>query len=137
MAAAEADAETIRLQGEGEAQAIRARGEAKAWKQYGQAAMIDKLLTSLPEVAAAVSQPLAQTDRIVMIGGGNGGIGASQLTGDVTRVVSQLPEVIESLTGIDILGTLKNLPRVVTTDGANTETAKVQRSGEAKESSES
>ncbi len=158
VAGAEADSETIKLHGEGEAQAIRARGEAEAgailarglaeaeamstkaeaWKQYGQAAMIDKLLESLPEVAAAVSAPLAKTDRIVMIGGGNGGsIGASQLTGDVTKVVSQLPDIVESLTGIDILGTLKNLPGVMTTDGASRETAEVQSSGEAEESSES
>ena len=50
-------------------------------------------------------------------GGENGSIGASKLTNDVTRVVSQLPDLVESLTGIDILGTLKNLPRVATTDG--------------------
>ena len=152
VAAAEADAETIKLRGEGEAQAIRARGEAEAdairaqgfaeadamqtkaeaWKQYGQAAMIDKLLTSLPEVAAAVSQPLAQTDRIVMIGGGgDGSIGASKLTGDVTKIVSQLPDLVESLTGIDILGTLKNLPRIATTDGAGGETAEGQGDGRA------
>ena len=115
MAGAEADSETIKLHGEGEAQAIRARGEAEAgailarglaeaeamrtkaeaWKQYGQAAMIDKLLESLPEVAAAVSAPLAKTDRIVMIGGGNGGsMGASQLTGDVPKIISQLPDIV-------------------------------------------
>ncbi len=150
VAGAEADAETIRLHGEGEAQAIRARGEAEAdairarglaeaeamerkadaWKQYGQAAMIDTLLESLPEVAAAVAQPLAQTDRIVMIGGGSDGIGASRLTGDVTTVVSQLPDLVESLTGIDILGTLKNLRGVVTTDELSGETAEIQGSDE-------
>ena len=150
VAGAEADSETIKLHGEGEAQAIRARGEAEAgailarglaeaeamstkaeaWKQYGQAAMIDKLLESLPEVAAAVSAPLAKTDRIVMIGGGNGGsMGASQLTGDVTRIISQLPDIVESLTGIDILGTLKNLPGVVATDGASRDTTEPLSSG--------
>ena len=93
--------------------------KADAWKEYGQAAMIDTLLESLPDVASSVAQPLAQTDRIVMISGGdNGSIGASKLTNDVTKVVSQLPDLVESLTGIDILGTLKNLPRVATTDGA-------------------
>ena len=137
VAGAEAEAESLTLNGTGEANAIRARGEAEAdairarglaeaeamrvkaeaWKEYGQAAMIDTLLESLPEVASAVAQPLAQTDRIVMISGGdNGSIGASKLTNDVTRVVAQLPDLVESLTGIDILGTLKNLPRVATTD---------------------
>ena len=135
VAEAEAQAETLTLHGGGEADAIRARGEAEAesirarglaeadamrtkaeaWKQYGQAAVIDSLLTSLPDVAAAISQPLAQTDRIVMISGEGGSTGASKLTGDVTKVVSQLPDLVESLTGIDILATLKNLPRVVAT----------------------
>ena len=144
VAEAEAEAETLTLRGGGEADAIRARGEAEAgvirarglaeadamrtkaeaWKEYGQAAVIDSLLTSLPDVAAAISQPLAQTDRIVMISGEGGSTGASKLTGDVTKVVSQLPDLVESLTGIDILATLKNLPRVVSTangaDGATT-----------------
>ena len=135
VAEAEAQAETLTLHGGGEADAIRARGEAEAeairarglaeadamrtkaeaWKEYGQAAVIDSLLTSLPDVAAAISQPLAQTDRIVMISGEGGSTGASKLTGDVTKVVSQLPDLVESLTGIDILATLKNLPRVVAT----------------------
>ncbi len=138
VAGAEAEAESLTLNGTGEANAIRARGEAEAdairaqglaeaeamrmkadaWKEYGQAAMIDTLLESLPEVASSVAQPLAQTDRIVMISGGeSGSMGASKLTNDVTKVVSQLPDLVESLTGIDILGTLKNLPRVATTDG--------------------
>ena len=136
VAEAEAAAEAITLNGNGEADAIRARGEAEAdairaqglaeaeamrtkadaWKEYGQAAVIDTLLESLPEVAAAVAQPLGQTDRIVMISG-DGSMGASKLTGDVTNVVSQLPDLVESLTGIDILGTLKALPRVQTTNG--------------------
>ena len=137
VAEAEASAESLTLRGNGEADAIRARGEAEAdairargfaeaaamqtkaeaWKQYGQAAMIDTLLESLPEVAAAVAQPLAQTDRIVMISG-DGSVGASKLTADVTQVVSQLPDLIESLTGIDILGTLRDLPRIATTEEA-------------------
>ena len=38
----------------------------------------------------------------------------------MTKVVSQLPDLVESLTGIDILATLKNLPRVVaTSNGAD------------------
>ena len=155
VAEAEAESESLRLIGEGEAQAIRARGEAEAdairarglaeadamhnkadaWKEYGQAAVIDKLLESLPEVAAAVSAPLAKTDRIVMISGGGDGMGASRLTSDVTRVVAQLPEVIESLTGIDILGTLKNLEQIVTTDGSGGDSMEADGGGETAESS--
>ena len=92
--------------------------------------MIDKLLESLPLVAEAVAQPLAKTERIVMISGGNGdsgGVGASRLTRDITNIVSQLPAVVEALTGIDILGMLKNLTEV----GSLTERgAEHTRSGE-------
>ena len=150
VAAAEAEAESLTLRGSGEADAIRARGEAQAdairaqgfaeadamrtkaeaWKEYGQAAMIDTLLASLPEVAAAVAQPLSQTDRIVMISG-DGSVGASKLTGDVTKVVSQLPDLVESLTGIDILGTLKNLPRVLNTDDTSAAIADILSNADA------
>ena len=138
IAEAEAEQERLRLLGLGEADAIRAKGEAEAdatraqglaeaeamrvkaeaWKQYGQAAVIDKLLESLPEIAEAIAQPLAKTDRIVMISGGNDtSMGASRITGEVTQIIAQLPEIIESLTGIDILAMLKELPGVATTDG--------------------
>ena len=126
VAEAEAEAEAIKLKGQAEAEAIKARGLAEAeamarkadsWKQYGQAALIEQVVSSLPKVAEAVAQPLSKTERIVMISGGNGdssGTGASRLTSDVTKIISQLPSVVEALTGIDILGTLKNLPGVQT-----------------------
>jgi len=133
VAEAEAESEAIRLRGNAEAEAIRARGlaeaeamdrKAQAWKEYGQAALIEQLFESLPQVAAAVAQPLSKTERIVMISGGNddsAGMGASRLTGDVIKIVAQLPAVIEALTGVDILGSLKNLPGIKTTDGATPE----------------
>ena len=133
VAEAEADAEAIRVRGQAEAEAIRAKGlaeaeamqrKADAWKEYGQAALIEQLFQTLPLVAEAVAQPLAKTERIVMISGGNdesSGVGASKITRDVTNIVAQLPSVIEALTGVDILGTLKNLKGVQSTDGQNTE----------------
>jgi len=128
LAEAEADAEATRLNGQAEADAIKARGlaeaeamqrKADAWKEYGQAALLQQLFESLPAVANAVAQPLAKTDRIVVIGGGGGeseGAGASKVTRDVTNTVAQLPALVEALTGIDLLGTLKHLPGVVTSD---------------------
>ncbi len=116
----EAEADVIRLTGQAEAEAIEAKGaaeaaamqlKAEAWKQYGEAAVVQQVLETLPAVAEAVSKPLAQTDRIVMFGGGgDGGGGVSKLTNDITRTVGQVPEVIESLTGIDIVGSIKNIP---------------------------
>ena len=87
--------------------------KATAWKEYGQAALIEQLFETLPKVAEAVAQPLSKTEKIVMISGNgddSSGIGASRITRDVTNIVSQLPAVIDALTGIDILETLKDLP---------------------------
>ena len=136
IAEAQAEAEAIVLRGESEATAIKARGEAEgaairaqglaeaqamdkkadAWKQYGQAAMIQQLFESLPQIADAVAQPLAKTDSIVVIsnGGENGsGAGASKVTQDVSATIAQLPALVQSLTGIDLVSTLKNLPGIV------------------------
>ena len=139
VAEAEAEAEAIRVKGQAEADAIRAKGlaeaeamhrKADAWKEYGQAALIEQLFQTLPQVAEAVAQPLAKTEKIVMISGGNGdsgSFGASRITGDVTKIIAQLPAVVEALTGIDILGTLKNLPGVKTTDGQQAEESKEEK----------
>ena len=42
------------------------------------------------------------------------GSSTSKVTHDVTNTIAQLPDLVESLTGIGILGTLKNLPSVMT-----------------------
>ena len=130
----EAQAEVIRLTGEAEADAIRAKGlaeaeamrtKADAWKEYGEAAVVQQVLEALPAVAEAVAQPLARTDRIVMFGGGDGGSGPSKLTQDVMRTVAQVPEVIESLTGIDIVGSIKNIPGLESSGRATADTEQV------------
>ncbi len=124
LAQAEAKAESIRMTGSAEADAIRMKGTAEAdamkkkavsWKEYGQAAIIEQLLVSLPQIAGAVAQPLSKTDRIVVIGQGGSadqGAGTSRITRDVINIISQLPDVVEALTGIDILGTIKSLPGI-------------------------
>ena len=109
-----ADAEIIRRQGLAEAEAMEKK--ALSWQMYNQAAIIQQIVEALPQVAAAVAQPLSQTDRIVVINsGGDGGAGASKVTQDVTNIVAQVPTTIEALTGIDLMETLKNLPAVTGT----------------------
>ncbi len=104
-------AEVIQAQGLAEAQATSKK--ADAWEQYTQAAILQQILDKLPELASAVAQPLAKTDKIVVIntgGDGNSGTGASRVTRDVTETVAQLPAVIEALTGIRLIDLLANLP---------------------------
>jgi len=106
-----AQAEVIRQQGLAEAEAMQKKAEA--WQQYNQAAIIQQLIDALPEVARAISEPLAKTDRIVVINsGGDGGAGASRVTADVANIVAQVPTTVEALTGLDLLQTIRNLPGI-------------------------
>jgi len=107
-----AEAEVIKQQGLSEAEATAEK--ANAWKQYTQAAVIQQVIDALPEVAAAISAPLAKTDRIVVInsGGDGKGAGASKVTEDVTNIVAQVPATIEALTGINLMDALKQLPGI-------------------------
>lgn len=105
-----AEAEVIRAQGIAEAQAMQQKAEA--WQEYNQAAIIQQLIDSLPKVAEAIAMPLAQTERIVIIGGGGDGAGASQITRDIANIIAQVPETVEALTGVDVIETIKNLPAV-------------------------
>jgi flotillin len=49
------------------------------------------------QIAAEVSAPLAKTDEIVLLGGGE-----SNLTGELTRLVGQVPPAVHALTGVDL-----------------------------------
>ena len=118
---AEAERERLAALGTGEADALRARGlaeaeamaaKAESWKGYNEAAITDRVLEVLPELASAVSAPLAKTDKIVMIGGNGSSSGASKITGDVTQVMAQMPAVLEALTGHKFEDLAKRIPGV-------------------------
>ncbi len=130
-ALAEARKEELAAQGAGEADAVRLRGMAEAetmaakagaWSEYSDAAIADRLLSIMPQLAAAVSEPLSKTDKIVMLGGdGNGGVGAHRVTRDVMKIVAELPEVLESLTGKRLEELVKALPSAGGDAGARKE----------------
>jgi len=109
-----ADAQIREAIGLAEAEARKAQGladalgmekKAEAWRKYSEAAMIQILAPLLPEIARAVAEPLAKIDRITMVNtgsGGSGDAGISRITGEVAKVIAQVPPVIESLTGIKL-----------------------------------
>merc|ERR1719462_297084 len=110
---ARADGEKIRLIGAADARAVEAVGRAEAekmrmkasaYKQYGDAAILSLVLESLPQIAAEVSAPLAKTDQIVLIGGGN------NTTHEVNKLMGTLPPAIQALTGVDLTGALGKIP---------------------------
>jgi flotillin len=104
-----AEASVIEAQGRATAEAMLAKAES--FKQYNEAAVIEMIVRVLPEVAGKISEPLSKTEKIVIINSGNGpGGGASKLTGDVTTIISQLPPVLESLTGVKFEKLLEQVP---------------------------
>jgi flotillin len=119
MIEAEGRASSIRAQGEAEAEIIFKKGEAEAkamsvkaeaFQEYNQAAVIDKLLTGLPEVVRALAQPLSQVDKITIVSTGNGSsAGAHKITGDITEMAAQVPALFEALSGMKISDLLANV----------------------------
>jgi flotillin len=104
-----AEAAVIEAQGKATAEAMRVKAES--FKQYNEAAVIEMIVRILPEVAGKISEPLSKTEKMVIINSGPGpGGGASKLTGDVTTIISQLPPVLESLTGIKFEKLLEQVP---------------------------
>jgi flotillin len=104
-----AEAAVIEAQGKATAESMRVKAES--FKQYNEAAVIEMIVRVLPEVAGKISEPLAKTEKMVIINSGNGpGGGASKVTGDVTTIISQLPPVLESLTGVKFEKLLEQVP---------------------------
>jgi flotillin len=112
IAQAEGQAQAIRLQGEAEADIIFKKGEAEAkamnvkaeaYQEWNQAAVVDKLITNMPEVVRAMAQPLANVDKITIVSTGNGtSAGASKITGDMAQIAAQVPALFESLSGMNL-----------------------------------
>jgi len=104
-----AQAEVIEAQGKATAEAMRVKAES--FKQYNEAAVIEMIMRVMPEIAGKISEPLSKTEKMVIINAGNGpGGGASKLTGDVTTIISQLPPIVESLTGVKFEKLLEQVP---------------------------
>lgn len=112
MVEAEGRAASIRNQGEAEAEIIFKKGDAEAramnvkaeaYQEYNQAAVFDKLLTSLPEVVKAMAAPLANVDKITVVSTGNGdATGMNKITGDLTKMAAQVPALFETLSGMSM-----------------------------------
>ncbi|HKV59404.1 MAG TPA: SPFH domain-containing protein [Ktedonobacteraceae bacterium] len=116
-----AEAEVIRAKGLAEAEIIRAKGEAEAeamkvkaaaFHEYNQAAVLDKLLTGMPEIVRAIAEPLSKVDKVTIVSTGNGneGMGASRITGDIMNMVAQVPALFELLSGTRLGDLMSRVP---------------------------
>ncbi|MBD3872726.1 MAG: hypothetical protein IFK91_07415 [Acidobacteria bacterium] len=128
-----AEAEAILAKGEAEAEARRKLAEAL--KVYNEAGLSIEALKVLPEIAAAVSEPLARAGETTIISNGGrpgDGTGAARLTDDVIQVLSQLGPVMKQLSGVDLDNLLQNVSRL---PGALADSVEGQKSKRAKKDS--
>jgi flotillin len=113
LAKAEAESTMQRQIGVAEADAIRAKGEAEAearrllaeaLKLYNEAGLSIEALKVLPEIAAAVSEPLARAGSTTIISNGSAGsgTGTGKMTEDVVQVLGQLRPIMQQLAGVDL-----------------------------------
>jgi flotillin len=108
-----AEAEAIQAKGEAEAEARRKLAEAL--KLYNEAGLSIEALKVLPEIAAAVSEPLARAGETTIISSGGNpgdGTGAARLTDDVIQVLTQLGPIMKQLSGVDLDTLLQNISRL-------------------------
>ncbi|MCP4897421.1 MAG: hypothetical protein GY906_10655 [bacterium] len=108
-----AEADAIRAKGEAEAEARRLLAEAL--KLYNEAGLSIEALKVLPEIAAAVSEPLSRAGETTIISQGAGpgdGTGAARMTDDVVQVLSQLSPIMQQLAGVDMQQFLQDISRL-------------------------
>ena len=108
----EAEAAGIRARGEAEAEAARAKGlaeaeamekKAEAYAKYNKAAMAEMMIKVMPQVAAEIAKPLAQIDKITIIGGGaDGSGGVSAVADNVPTVMAKMFATMKEATGVDL-----------------------------------
>jgi flotillin len=100
-------ADALRVEGEAEAAATLARGQAEAeamrrkaeaYQQYGEAAIVDIVAGTLPQVVAEAARPMGQIDAMTVISTD----GASQAVRNVASTVAQGQEMAKALFGVDL-----------------------------------
>jgi len=129
---AEGHASAIRTQGEAEAEIIFKKGDAEAramnvkaeaYQQYNQAAVVDKLITGLPEVVRALAAPLSNVDKITVVSTGNSATtGMNKVTGDMVSIAAQIPALFETLSGMkmsELFDKIKGISDGGTDSGTN------------------
>lgn len=102
-AVGEAEAEAIRQKAIAEAEGIDKKAEAM--RKYGDAAIIEIIMTALPEIAKNVAEPLSKVDKITMYGEGN----SNKLISDIVNTTTQVSEGLTSSMGIDLKALLSGL----------------------------
>ncbi|MCL1975265.1 MAG: SPFH domain-containing protein [Firmicutes bacterium] len=113
------EADIIKIKGEAEALAIglkltaEADGmqkKAEAYKQYGEAAVIQMIIEALPQMAENIAKPMGNIDKILVWDGGhNGEGGAVRLAENITKTLAATFDSVNEITGFDVKKALMKL----------------------------
>jgi flotillin len=96
----EAEAEIAFKKGEAEAKAMNVKAEA--YQEYTQAAVVDRLISNMPEVVRALAAPLEHVDKITIVSTGGDAAGMNKVTGDMAKMAAQIPALFETLSGMQM-----------------------------------
>lgn len=119
LATARAHAEGVKLEGDAEASAIQAKGQAEAlvlkeknqtYQYMGEAGITELVMAKMPEIAAAISAPLAKTEKMIFISQDDAT--GSKITKDIIKTIATLPDAVEGLTGIDLKSAISKATRL-------------------------
>lgn len=108
---AKGEAQAIKAKGDAEAYAIGAQAaaeaeamhkKAEAFNEYKGAAIMQIVLDALPKVAAEIAAPLSTIDKVTMVAGENGEVGAARMTGEVLDIMNSIPNTIFAMTGVNL-----------------------------------
>jgi flotillin len=91
-----AEAGVVFTKGEAEAKALALRAEA--YRQFNEAAIIQTVLSMLPDIVRAAAEPMANIDTLTVVSTD----GASDVVKNVTRTVTEASATVKGLTGIDV-----------------------------------
>lgn len=112
LALATAEAEGIRAKGLAEADATLAKGNAEAesmekraeaFKQYGEAAILETVIKVLPEIAKPFAEGYANVGNLSIIDSN----GTAKLGQSIAENIAQVKEVVRVTTGFDLDGVTK------------------------------
>jgi flotillin len=120
----EAEAEIIFKKGDAEARAMNLKAEA--YQEYNQAAVVDRLLTNMPEIVKAMAAPLASVDKITIVSTGSGdSAGMNKITGDMAKMAAQVPALVEALSGMQMSELLSKVRTIGPNSAKSEPTVKV------------
>jgi flotillin len=97
-----AEAGIVFTKGEAEAKALELR--AQAYRQFNEAAVIQTVLSMLPDIVRAAAEPMGNIGSLTVLSSD----GASEVVKTTTRTVAEAGAAVKGLTGIDIPALLGN-----------------------------